>query len=205
LTSRLALKAHFRKLKDPRRRHGQQHCFLDIIAIAICAVIAGADTWQESEAFGRRRHAWLKRFLTLPNGVPAHDTFERVFSRLDPAFQAARGAAARQLRTASMPRTAELTARQRAISLRLAGPPVKQICSALGRCEAWFHQWWRRYLESGPGGLYDRTRANHHVAQQIPPELERAILSIRRRLLAHATRSSRPGTRSASTARRPGP
>jgi transposase InsO family protein len=85
----------------------------------------------------------------------------------------------------------ELTARQRAISLRLAGQPVKHICSALGRSEAWFHKWWRRYLEAGPEGLYDLTRANHHVAQHISPELERAILSIRRRLQAHAA----PGTR----------
>ena len=85
----------------------------------------------------------------------------------------------------------ELTARQRAISLRLAGRPVKHICSALGRTEAWFHKWWRRYLEAGPEGLYDLTRANHHVAQRIPPELERAILSVRRRLQAHATPATR--------------
>jgi transposase InsO family protein len=85
----------------------------------------------------------------------------------------------------------ELTARQRAISLRLAGQPVKRICAALGRAEAWFHKWWRRYLEVGPEGLYDLTRANHHVAQRIPPELERAILSIRRRLQAHASPATR--------------
>src|SRR5215470_5829212 len=85
----------------------------------------------------------------------------------------------------------ELTARQRAISLRLAGQPVKRICSTLGRSEAWFHRWWRRYLEAGPEGLYDLTRANHHVAQHIPPELERAIVSIRRRLQAHATPATR--------------
>jgi transposase InsO family protein len=85
----------------------------------------------------------------------------------------------------------ELTARQRAISLRLAGRAVKHICSALGRCEAWFHRWWRRHLESGPEGLYDRTRANHHVAQHLPPELERTVLSIRRRLQAHATPATR--------------
>jgi transposase InsO family protein len=85
----------------------------------------------------------------------------------------------------------ELTARQRAISLRLAGQPVKHICSALGRCEAWLHRWWRRYLEAGPEGLYDRTRANHHVAQHLSPELERAILSIRRRLQAHASPATR--------------
>jgi putative transposase len=81
--------------------------------------------------------------------------------------------------------------RQRAISLRLAGRPVKPICSALGRSETWFHKWWRRYLQAGPEALYDRTRARHHVAQQIPPEWERAILSIRRRLQARATPATR--------------
>jgi transposase InsO family protein len=60
----------------------------------------------------------------------------------------------------------ELAARHRAISLRLAGRPVKQICSALGRSEAWFHKWWGRYLQAGPEGLYDLTRAHHHVAQR---------------------------------------
>jgi putative transposase len=85
----------------------------------------------------------------------------------------------------------ELTARQRAISLRLAGQDVKHICSALGRTEAWFHKWWRRYLEAGPEGLYDLTRANHQVAQRISPELERTILSIRRRLQAHASPATR--------------
>ncbi len=85
----------------------------------------------------------------------------------------------------------ELTARQRAISLRLAGRSVKHICSALGRCEAWFHKWWRRYLEAGPEGLYDLTRANHQVTRRIPPELERAILSVRRRLQAHASPATR--------------
>jgi hypothetical protein len=85
----------------------------------------------------------------------------------------------------------ELAARQRAISLRLAGRPVKHICSTLGRSEAWFHKWWGRYLEAGPAGLYDLSRANHHVAQRLPPELERAIVSVRRRLQAHATPATR--------------
>jgi putative transposase len=85
----------------------------------------------------------------------------------------------------------ELALRQRAISLRLAGRPVKHICSALGRSEPWFHKWWGRYLQAGPEGLYDLTRARHHIAQQIPPEVERAILSIRRRLQARATPATR--------------
>jgi hypothetical protein len=80
----------------------------------------------------------------------------------------------------------EFTARQRAITLRLAGRPVKQICSALGRSEAWCHKWWRRYLAFGVEGLYELTRTSRHVARRIPPELERTILSIRRRLEAHA-------------------
>jgi hypothetical protein len=84
----------------------------------------------------------------------------------------------------------EFTARQRTITLRLSGRSVKSICLALGRSEFWFHKWWPRYSESGAEGLYDLTRANHQVAQWISPELARTILSIRRRLQAHAT----PGT-----------
>jgi predicted transposase YbfD/YdcC len=87
--SSLAIKTHFRALKDPRRRHRRLHRLLDIVTIAICAVICGANDWQEVATFGRRRRDWLKRFLALPNGIPSHDTFERVFDRIDPqAFQA---------------------------------------------------------------------------------------------------------------------
>jgi transposase InsO family protein len=85
----------------------------------------------------------------------------------------------------------ELAARQRAITLRLAGRSIQAICAAVGRSDRWFHKWWRRYLEAGPDGLYDLTRANHHVAQRIPPELERAIVSVRRRLQAHASPATR--------------
>jgi putative transposase len=85
----------------------------------------------------------------------------------------------------------ELAARHRAITLRLEGRPVKAICAAVGRSEVWFRKWWHRYLEAGPEGLYDLTRANHHVTQRIPPELERTILSVRRRLQAHATPATR--------------
>ena len=85
----------------------------------------------------------------------------------------------------------EFSARQCAITLRLAGRTVKQICLMLGRSEFWFRKWWHRYLESGAEGLYDLTRANHYVTQRIPPEFERTILSIRRRLQAHISPATR--------------
>jgi hypothetical protein len=80
---------YFAKLKDPRRRHRRLHHLQDIVVIALCATIAGAQDWHEIETFGRKRHDWLQRFLRLPHGIPSHDTFERVFDRLNPrAFQA---------------------------------------------------------------------------------------------------------------------
>jgi predicted transposase YbfD/YdcC len=85
----LSIPTFFARLKDPRRAHRRLHLLQDIIVIALCAAIAGAQDWQEIETFGRKRKDWLRRFLELPNGVPSHDTFERVFDRLQPrAFQA---------------------------------------------------------------------------------------------------------------------
>jgi predicted transposase YbfD/YdcC len=85
----LSIRKYFAKLKDPRRRHRRLHPLQAIIVIALCAVIAGAQDWQEIETFGHKRRAWLRRFLSLPHGIPSHDTFERVFNRLRPqAFQA---------------------------------------------------------------------------------------------------------------------
>src|SRR3712207_973120 len=75
---------HFTHLSDPRIDRTKDHLLLDIIAIAILAVIAGADGWEAIETFGLSRQAWLAQFLSLPNGVPSHDTFRRVFARLDP-------------------------------------------------------------------------------------------------------------------------
>lgn len=83
-TTSLEIKTHFRKLRDPRRRHGRLHRLLDMVVIAVAAVTGGADDWEEIAAFGRRHLSWFKRFLELPFGIPSHDTFERVFARLDP-------------------------------------------------------------------------------------------------------------------------
>jgi predicted transposase YbfD/YdcC len=87
--ARLSIHRHFARLKDPRRRRRCHHRLIDIIVIAVCAVIANCDDWQEIEIFARGRLDWFRRFLALPNGVPSHDTFERVFDRIDPrAFHA---------------------------------------------------------------------------------------------------------------------
>ena len=76
--------AHFQELDDPRVSPATRHQLLDIVAIALCAVICGADTWVEVEAFGRAKEPWLRTFLALPHGIPSHDTFGRVFAALDP-------------------------------------------------------------------------------------------------------------------------
>lgn len=75
---------HFANLKDPRDERGKDHLLIDIIAIAICAVICGAESWVDIELYGQSKQAWFSGFLKLPHGIPSHDTFARVFARLDP-------------------------------------------------------------------------------------------------------------------------
>lgn len=75
---------HFVALDDPRVERTRRHQLLDIVAIALCAVICGADSWVEVAAFGTAKQTWLRTFLTLPHGIPSHDTFGRVFAALDP-------------------------------------------------------------------------------------------------------------------------
>src|SRR3990172_4762295 len=84
----------------------------------------------------------------------------------------------------------ELSDRQQAIKLRLAGRSVEEVCGILGRSPAWFHIWWRRYRALGPNGLFDLTRTTTQP-RRITPEVERSILNIRRRL----TSQVHPGTR----------
>ncbi len=85
-----AIEEHFGKIRDPRKDRTKDHKLIDIIAIAICAVICGAEGWVDIENFGNKKLAWLKTFLELPNGIPSHDTFGRVFSLMDAEqFQAA--------------------------------------------------------------------------------------------------------------------
>jgi predicted transposase YbfD/YdcC len=80
----IAISEHFAELEDPRVDRTKLHLLLDIIIIAICAVICGADDWVEIEEFGKAKLKWFRTFLKLPNGIPSHDTFGRVFACLDP-------------------------------------------------------------------------------------------------------------------------
>src|SRR5437773_5952848 len=85
----LALTAHFATLEDPRVERTKLHPLLSILTIALCAVICGAESWDDIAGFGEAKIDWLHSFLDLPHGIPVHDTFNRVFAALDPLqFQA---------------------------------------------------------------------------------------------------------------------
>jgi predicted transposase YbfD/YdcC len=78
------LQSIFEVIEDPRVERTKQHQLVDIILIAILGVVCGAEGWVEIASFGNTKEAWLKTFLDLPNGIPSHDTFGRVFARIDP-------------------------------------------------------------------------------------------------------------------------
>lgn len=79
-----SISAHFADLRDPRLERTKAHDLMTILVIAICASIAGANDWVAVAEFGRSKQAWFATFLDLPNGIPSHDTFWRVFRALDP-------------------------------------------------------------------------------------------------------------------------
>lgn len=81
----LTIGSYFAAVDDPRKERTRDHALLDIIVIALAAIICGADSWVAVAEFGRFKQAWLHTFLDLPNGIPSHDTFGRVFARIDPA------------------------------------------------------------------------------------------------------------------------
>ncbi len=76
--------AHFATLTDPRIDHTKHHQLLDILTIALCVIISGADEWVAMEEYGKAQREWFDTFLTLPYGIPSHDTFGRLFAALDP-------------------------------------------------------------------------------------------------------------------------
>jgi len=78
-----SISAHFSNITDPRDKN-KRHLLIDIITIALCAVICNAHPWEHIEEFGHSKLEWFKKFLALPHGIPSHDTFSRVFARIDP-------------------------------------------------------------------------------------------------------------------------
>jgi predicted transposase YbfD/YdcC len=84
LKPKITLLDHFANLTDPKIDRTKEHKLIDILTIAICGMICGADNWVAMEQYGNSKQEWLKQFLELPNGIPSHDTISRVFARLDP-------------------------------------------------------------------------------------------------------------------------
>jgi len=78
-----SLAYHFASVKDPRVLKRSRHKLIDILVIAICGVICGADDWVSIAEFAKAKADWFRGFLELPNGIPSHDTFGRTFSLLD--------------------------------------------------------------------------------------------------------------------------
>jgi len=78
-----AIEKHFGQVSDPRVERTKEHKLVDIITIALCAVICGAENWIDIELYGNSKLPWLTTFLELPDGIPSHDTFGRVFGRID--------------------------------------------------------------------------------------------------------------------------
>ena len=78
------IEEHFGNITDPRVERTKLHKLIDILVIAICAVICGCDSWEDIATFGEAKQEWFATYLELPNGIPSHDTFNRVFGRLNP-------------------------------------------------------------------------------------------------------------------------
>lgn len=80
----ISLFEHFQNLQDPRVNRTKRHDLLDVMIISVCTLLCGGETYNDMEDFGKAKEDWFKTFLKLPNGIPSHDTFNRVFAALDP-------------------------------------------------------------------------------------------------------------------------
>ena len=74
LRTKSTIEQHFSEIEDPRVDRSKRHLLIDIITLTLCAVIGGAETWEEIELYGNYKYKWFKKFLKLPNGIPSHDT-----------------------------------------------------------------------------------------------------------------------------------
>ena len=80
-----SIEEHFRAIEDPRVERNKKHKLLDIIVLAICGVVSGAEGWEAIEEFGYEKQQWLREYLELANGIPSHDCIARVLSRISPS------------------------------------------------------------------------------------------------------------------------
>lgn len=80
----ISLLEYFSSIEDPRIDRQKLHCLSSIIFLTICAVLSGCNDWDEIEEYGIEKEEWLKKYIELPNGIPSHDTINRVFARLNP-------------------------------------------------------------------------------------------------------------------------
>ena len=81
---KLSLIEHFKDLPDPRVNRTKDHDLIDLLVIAVCTLLCAGESFNDMEDFGHAKHDWFKTFLTLRNGIPSHDTFNRLFAALDP-------------------------------------------------------------------------------------------------------------------------
>src|SRR5437763_7167949 len=81
---KLGLIEHFKVIQDPRLNRTKDHDLIDVLVIAVCCLLCGGETFNDMEDFGEAKYEWFKTFLGLRNGIPSHDTFNRVFAALDP-------------------------------------------------------------------------------------------------------------------------
>jgi predicted transposase YbfD/YdcC len=81
---KLGLIEHFEGITDPRVNRTKEHALIDVLVIAVCTLLCGGETFNDMEDFGKAKEDWFRTFLTLPHGIPSHDTFNRVFAALDP-------------------------------------------------------------------------------------------------------------------------
>jgi len=131
---------HFAEIPDPRIERSRQHPLVNVIVIALCAVMAEAESFYDIEAFGKIKRVWLSQFLDLKNGIPSHDTFTRVFARLEPMhFQACfltwvREAIGGRLSAGDVVSIITGSACAASFCASVSAPPMRKSASIRNRC-----------------------------------------------------------------------
>nr|WP_255415274.1 ISAs1 family transposase [Vitiosangium sp. GDMCC 1.1324] len=127
-----SLAQHFSKLEDPRVERTKKHSLMDMLVIAVCGFICGVDSWVALEEFAKAKREWFESFLSLPNGIPSHDTFGRLFAALNPeafsrcfmSWVKAVSEAGRRRTCGSSPRSSLKQGRSRGRRRRRRAPPL---------------------------------------------------------------------------------